>query len=179
MAHKFAKILVFGTSLIGLVRNVSVTRHLTTPTGCPVGIMVLLTQHSDGTACTKSSDATAAALIASSSRRRAAAVAQGIRRKCRRHGNGGNKHRPSPSPFPLPEVAVAVALPLRWRCLRLRRRGRLGDERPAIVAVVRCRRLSPVSHRHCQGQPRHCRLAAKNLRCRDASVEDYYYYYYY
>ena len=61
-ARQFEKILVFGPSLIGLVQNVSITRHLTTPTGCPVGSIVLLTQHSDGTACTKSSDATAARL---------------------------------------------------------------------------------------------------------------------
>ena len=116
---------------------------------------------SDGTVCTKGSDATVAALVA--------AITQRIRRKCHRHGSEGNKRRPSPSSFPLPELAVAVALPLGCHCLRLCRLGRLGDEWTA-VAIVRCPHLSPSSHHRCQGQPHHCRPAARNLYCYTATV---------
>ena len=97
---------------------------------------------------------------------------QGIRRRCRRHKSKGNKHRPSLSPFSLPEIAAAVALPLRCCCLRLCCRRRLEDERPAIVAAVRCPHLSPVSHHRSQGRSRYCRLAVRNLRCCTASVKD-------
>ena len=123
---------------------------------------MLATQHSDGTACTKSSDATVATIVALSSRRRAATVTQRIRRKCHQHGSVGNKSRPFPSSFPLPKLAVAVALPLGCRFLRLRRLGHLGDEWPA-VAIVRCPHLSPSSHRRCQGQPHHCRPAEESV----------------
>ena len=169
--RKVQKNLVFGPNLIRLVQNSSVTRFLSIPTGCPMGNIVLVTQHSNGTAWTKSSDATVAALVASSSRRHAAAVTQRIQQKRHRHGSRGNKRRLSPSTCCLSELAVELALTLGCRCLCLRRPGCLQDEWPAGT-IVRCPHLSPSSHHRYQEQPHHCRPATRNLYCYTATVKE-------
>ena len=150
-AGKFKKNLVTGPNLIRIVQNLSVARILSIPTGCPMGSIVLREQHSDGTSCTKSSDANAAALVALSSRHRAAAVEQKIRRKCYRHGSRGNKPRPSPGAVFVARACccggTVIGVPLSLSPLPRTAWGTSG--RPA-VAIIRCPHLSPVSHRRCQ-----------------------------
>ena len=59
-ALRAQKILVLGPGLIGPSVNLSLIKHLSTLTSCPVGGLVFITQHSARSACIKSLDVPAA-----------------------------------------------------------------------------------------------------------------------